>query len=75
MRAGPRGLTVVSGLGVPEYWLIDPNERSLWRLVLQGEHYAVVAVHEEAEIFRPESFPGLEISLAELWPPDGAPAP
>jgi len=71
-----RKLQWYAGLGVPEYWVVDPNERSLWRLVLQGDHYVVAQVHEEAETFRPESFPGLEIPLATLWDsPEEPPAP
>jgi Uma2 family endonuclease len=54
-------------LGVPEYWVIDAQARTLERLVLGAGIYAIAATHADDETFRPESFPGLEIPLARLW--------
>jgi Uma2 family endonuclease len=56
-------------LRVPEYWLVDPETRTLERLVLQGETgaYVIAAALEDAETFRPESFEGLVIPLSRLW--------
>jgi Uma2 family endonuclease len=54
-------------LGVPEYWLIDPQARMLERLLLRDGAYSIAASHADDETFRPESFQGLEISLAKLW--------
>lgn len=56
-----------AAIGVPEYWIVDPGTRMLERLVLQGEHYLVVEVRADDAVFRPDSFEGLEIPLAELW--------
>ena len=54
--------------GVPEYWLVDPEARTLERLVLGNGGYVIAASLEEAETFRPEAgFEGLEIPLAKLW--------
>jgi len=54
-------------LGVPEYWLVDPQARTLERLVLTGGVYAIVGSHADDERFRPETFDGLAIPLAKLW--------
>ncbi len=54
-------------LGLPEYWIIDPEGRTLERLVLHDGSYVIAASLEGEETFRPESFEGLEISLARLW--------
>jgi Uma2 family endonuclease len=54
-------------IAVPEYWIVDPDARTLEQLVLQDGAYAIVAALEDEETFRPETFPGLEIPLAKLW--------
>jgi Uma2 family endonuclease len=56
-----------AAIGVPEYWVVDPRERTLERLVLNGDKYVIAAAAAEEDVFRPESFEGLEIALAELW--------
>lgn len=50
-----RGLVV---LGVPEYWLVNPETRSL----------VVHRLHSEGqEVFRSKTFKGLRVPLASLW--------
>lgn len=56
-----------AAIGVPEYWLIDPEGRTLERLMLQGEHYLIAQTAEEDADFAPPSYEGLVIPLAELW--------
>lgn len=54
-------------LGIPEYWLVDGQARTLEQLVLQSGAYVIEASVAEDEVFRPESFEGLEIELGKLW--------
>jgi Uma2 family endonuclease len=56
-----------ASLGVPEYWLVDPRERTLERRVLDGDGYRVAEVVSGNAPFRPDGFEGLEIDLARLW--------
>ena len=54
-------------LGVPEYWLVDPETQTLERLVLREGVYVIATALADGEVFRPESFEGLELPLAKLW--------
>ncbi len=60
-----------ASIGVPEYWLIDPKERTLQRLVLRAGVYSIVEALEGEVVFRPDAFEDLEIDLERLWRPAG----
>ena len=65
-------LTKVEGyacIGTPEYWIVDPEVRSIERLVLRDGLYFLAGGAAEDEIFRPTAFAGLEIPLSKLWNP------
>ena len=64
-----------ASIGVPEYWLIDPEERTLQRLVLRDGVYGIVEAIQGDSVFRPDRFEGLEIDLARLWHKEDAEAP
>lgn len=66
-RDSVRKLHDYATLGVPEYWLIDPEAHTLERLVLRDGVYGIFEALEGDAVFRPEGFEGLEIPLGRLW--------
>jgi Uma2 family endonuclease len=60
-------LTWYASIGTPEYWIIDPMQRTFERLLLEGERYAIAEVADGDDVVRPATFEALEIPLAELW--------
>jgi Uma2 family endonuclease len=56
-----------AAIGVPEYWLIDPSERSVTVLELQGDDYQEIGVFRENDrIFSP-TFPDLELTAEQVF--------
>jgi len=53
--------------GVCDYWLVDPEARTLEALELTESAYRLVSALGADEVFRPRLFPDLVIPLAELW--------
>ncbi len=53
--------------GIPHYWIVDPEVRTLDAFAL-GEHgYDATGVYGPGSVFRPTLFPGLGIPINELW--------
>ncbi len=52
---------------VPNYWLIDPDQRTLEAYELVLDHYDLAASARDADVFAPSLFPGLSIQLSDLW--------
>lgn len=52
---------------VPEYWIVDPEQRTLERLVLDGASYRIAEALTDEAVFAPDSFSGLGVSLEELF--------
>ncbi|WP_394833344.1 Uma2 family endonuclease [Pendulispora rubella] len=57
-----------ASVGTLEYWLIDPEAQTLDRYLLKKGHYILAASLSGADVFRPETLPGFELSLGEIWP-------
>lgn len=56
-----------ASIGTAEYWLIDPEKRTLQRYLLQGRELMLAERLEGDVPFNPATFSGLELPLAELW--------
>lgn len=55
-----------AALGVPHFWILDPERRELSCYRLQGGRYELVARGEGAATVAHPDFPGLTIDLAPL---------
>lgn len=53
--------------GIPEYWIIDPDARTLGVLLLDGETYQTDAHLTESDTLTSPTFPGFEFALQELF--------
>lgn len=55
-------------IGTNEYWIVDPQERTLERYLRDADDtLELVSRHVADQHFAPDTFPDLEIDLARLW--------
>ena len=68
-RSRDRGIKMrrYAAAGIPHYWILDPRTRALEAYELAGHAYELTGSHGPGTIFRPALFPGLEISIDDLW--------
>ena len=52
---------------IPNYWILDAQEKSLECLVLDGQDYRVDQTGRDRDEVRPAAFGGLVIPLVKLW--------
>jgi Uma2 family endonuclease len=62
-----RKLPIYAREGVAHVWLLDPNDKLLEVLRLEGDRWVFVAAHEGAAKVRAEPFEAMELELARLW--------
>jgi len=53
--------------GIPEYWIVDPEERTISVLILHGEKYAVHGMFGEGQTATSVLLPGFEVNVSEVW--------
>lgn len=53
--------------GIPEYWLIDPDNRSVTVLTLQGDEYAEVGTFQDDRPITSAQFLQLQLTPAQLF--------
>ncbi len=51
--------------GVPEYWIVDPEEHVIEQYVLAGKEYELRDRHAKAIV--PTTLPGVEVDLSKVW--------
>lgn len=64
-----RKVRVYAREGIGHAWLVDPIQRSLEVLRLEGIRWTLAATHEEDERVRAEPFDAIELDLSALWSP------
>jgi Uma2 family endonuclease len=67
-EARDRGIKMrrYAAAGIPHYWLLEPAKRILEPFRLADEGYEPQGVYGPGSTFRPDLFPGLEITIDEL---------
>ena len=55
-------------LGVPHYWIADPDTRTLECYKNEGGRYVLCASGRDRETVTHPDFPGLNITLSSVWP-------
>jgi Uma2 family endonuclease len=56
-----------AALGVPNYWILDPDQKRLECFRNDAGHYVLSATAEREEQIAIPEFPGLTIDLPLLW--------
>lgn len=60
-------LRIYQSAGLPHYWIVDPDHRTVECFCLSHGSYALVATGMEDEELEPPAFSGLRLVLATLW--------
>jgi Uma2 family endonuclease len=58
---------VYAAAGVPHLWYLAPLTRSLQAYDLHDGRYRLVGSYESDAAFQPTLFPGLRVSMTEIW--------
>ena len=55
--------------GIPEYWLVDPDHRTVAVYVLEGTGYRLVGEYGVGQRVAAQTLPGFSLDVDELWMP------
>ena len=55
--------------GVKEYWLVDPDARTISVLALQGKTFREIGNYRATDTLSSPTLPGLALDLAPIFPP------
>jgi Uma2 family endonuclease len=58
---------IYAAAGVREYWLVDPEERTLEVFVLRGQAYAPLGTYRPGDVAASELLAGLKLKVKELF--------
>ncbi len=53
--------------GVPEYWLVEPNDKAVFVYILQGDEYIGLRPQTEDDTVISRRFPELMVDLTEVF--------
>ena len=53
--------------GIPEYWIVDPEEEQITVLTLEGQKYAVHGVFKRGMVTKSALLAGFEVAVDEVW--------
>jgi Uma2 family endonuclease len=53
--------------GIPEYWIVDPQEKKITVLTLEGTAYATHGVFGEGEVATSKLLSGLSVSVTDVF--------
>ena len=59
--------TEYASAGVPEYWLVDPEDKTIRVHVLEGNAYRLAAIYRPGQIARSETLSGFEIAVDRVF--------
>ena len=60
-------LSIYAAAGVPEFWLVDAQAKTVEVLKLQGKKYFVEATHAGDQVLTSSLFPGWQLPLHDLF--------
>ncbi|MGK7945270.1 MAG: Uma2 family endonuclease, partial [Microcystaceae cyanobacterium] len=52
---------------IPEYWIVDPQTKTILLLALEGDTYTEVGNFRNEELIQSSSFPELNLRVSEVF--------